>query len=91
MKGRPPMFNALIHDYEEVAEYICKRLRIARVPQHVYIDDAGGVRLIADRSKQPHRPDSERVGRYTYGAMAEQIEDDLIEWIRQNQEQRRTA
>ena len=91
MKGRPPLFNALIHDYEEVAEYIGKRLRIARVPQHVYIDDAGGVRLIADRSKQPHRPDSERVGRYTYGAMAEHIEDDLLEWKRERSATQRTA
>lgn len=77
---RPPKFN-LFHDpYEACAEQVLAVLQRNRGCNSVYVAEDGGLRVIPDSStKQNHRPDSERIGRYRYPDITvEDIEADLL-------------
>lgn len=94
--GRRPTYNLRRDGYETVAEYVAERVAKSPGLHGVFVDWRQDVRVIREfeAHRQPERDEAERVGRYRRehgGVRVEQIEDDLIEWIRQNPEQRRTA
>mgnify|MGYP001178259422 CR=1 FL=1 len=76
-------FNLHRDRVEEIGEYVAAAVGRMKGCQSLYVAPDGGVRLIPDAGKQPHRPDAERIGRYRKGVPVEVIEDDLLQWQRE--------
>jgi hypothetical protein len=80
---RPLRFNIARDSVEIIGEYVADAVNRMKGCQSLYVAADGGVRLIPDAGKQPHRPDAERIGRYRKGVPVEVIEDDLLQWQRE--------
>ena len=96
MRERRTKFNLRREGAEACADYIVAFVSRTKGCHSVYIDEIGDIRTIQDAStKQAHRPDRERLGRYRNGITAEQVEDDLLEWkmatIRESTQQAQEA
>lgn len=76
-------FNLHRDRVEEIGEYVAAAVGRMKGCQSLYVAPDGVVRLIPDAGKQPHRPDAERIGRYRKGVPVEVIEDDLLQWQRE--------
>jgi len=84
MITRPPKHNLKRDGFMDCAEYIHGLAKRGRGCHCVYVAPDGGLRVIPDATqKQSHRPESELVGRYRKGAEINVIEDDLIQWLRE--------
>ena len=83
--GRQPSKNLLVHDYEDVADFIATRIRHDRVGYAVHVGDDGKVWLTrSDRQRVVELPAAWKIGEYPYlDLRIEYIEDDLLERLRQ--------
>jgi predicted amidohydrolase YtcJ len=78
-----PKMNLRRDEVEAVAEHIKKSMNRGSVFM-VYVADDGAVRVHnLDHTKEDARPGHELVGTYRRGVHIDQIEDDLIERLRE--------
>lgn len=83
--GRQPSRNLLVHDYEEIADFIATRIRHDRVGYTVHVGDDGKVWITrCDRQRVNELPEAWKIGEYPYtGLRVEYIEDDLLAMARE--------
>lgn len=78
--GRKPSRNLLLDGYEEVADFIARRIKDERQAHHVHVANTGAVRITpTNGARASELPAEWLVGTYPYkGLRVEFIEDDLL-------------
>lgn len=86
-KGRPCAVNVYRDDYETVAEYVSQQVQRARGRHVAQVRPDGGVRVV-ETSRMTADDytaialDASYLATYTQAVRVEQIEDDLLHWLR---------
>jgi hypothetical protein len=86
-KGRPCTSNIYRDAYEDIAEHISRQIQHSRARHVVQVRPDGGVRVVeASRLTADDYTaialDASYIGTYTQAVRVEQIEDDLLHWLR---------
>jgi hypothetical protein len=83
---RSPRMNLHRDGYEAVAEVVSEKARRNITLLQVHVDPDGGVYTSPER-KLSHAPMLELVGTYNREVRVEHVEDDLIAWMREHNNQ----
>lgn len=78
-----PRMNLIRDGYEAVAEYVSRIVNKRKGLHNLYVAMDGAVRIAAVYSYDRQRPVSELVGTFRKGILVEEIEDALLEHLRE--------